>query len=121
MIADAKDRGQPPPRFIVAIAANQWQKLRLARQAVQVGLALLRVRPHAVITTGASPGFFAIYMGRLLGARTVWVDSIANAQELSLSGRRVGRYCGLWLTQWEHLARNNDDAYSHPTFRGSTL
>ena len=46
----------------------------------------MRLRPDVVITTGAAPGYFAVRIGKLLGARVVWVDSIANAEELSLSG-----------------------------------
>lgn len=106
---DAEERpeglpGGPPPRFSVVPDANRWQPLRLVRQLAAIGWIMLRTRPHVVVTTGAAPGYFAIRLGRLLGARTVWVDSIANAEELSLSGQRAGPHLDLWLTQWEHLA-----------------
>lgn len=96
--------GRPAPRFLTVPDANRWQKLRLVRQLAAIAWIVLRTRPHAIITTGAAPGYFAIRIGRLLGARTVWVDSIANAEELSLSGRQAGPHADLWLTQWEHLA-----------------
>jgi hypothetical protein len=79
-------------------------------------LLLLRVRPDVVISTGAAPGYFALRLGRILGARTVWVDSVANAEELSMSGRMAGKYADLWLTQWEHLAEKGG-----PMFKGSVL
>ena len=109
----------PPPHFFVVPDANRWQPLRLVRQLAAIGWILLRTRPHAVVTTGAAPGYFAIRLARLLGARTVWVDSIANAEELSLSGRRAGGHLDLWLTQWEHLAA--PDARSGPRHRGAVL
>jgi hypothetical protein len=62
-------------------------------------------RPDVVISTGAAPGYFALRFGKLLGARTIWVDSIANVDELSLAGSKVGRFADLWLTQWPHLAQ----------------
>ncbi|MBN1256111.1 MAG: UDP-N-acetylglucosamine--LPS N-acetylglucosamine transferase, partial [Planctomycetes bacterium] len=40
---------------------------------------------------------------KLIGAKTIWVDSIANGGELSLSGKLAEKYADLWLTQWEHL------------------
>ena len=67
---------------------------------------LLRLKPDVVITTGAAPGYFAVRFGKLLGARVVWVDSVANAEELSLSGQKAGSFVDLWLTQWPHLARD---------------
>lgn len=95
----------PGARVLVFPDATRWNKLRLIAQALRVLWILLRVRPHVVVTTGAAPGFFAIRLGRLLGVRTVWIDSIANVEHLSLSGERIGRYAHLWLTQWQHLAR----------------
>lgn len=111
--------GQARPGFHVALEANRWQKFRLLISLLQIIVVLLRVRPHAVISTGAAPGYFAIRVGRLIGARTIWVDSIANGQELSLSGQRVGKHVDLWLTQWPHLAA--EEGVSGPAFKGSVL
>ena len=69
-----------------------------------------------MISTGAAPGYFALRMGRWFRARTVWVDSIANVEELSLSGAKVRPYADLYLTQWEHLAVEGG-----PTYAGSVL
>lgn len=112
----AAAQGQPAPAFFAVTEANRWHKLRLLRQMVQVLILMLRLRPDAVITTGAAPGYFALRFAKLTGARTVWVDSVANAQELSLSGRKVRRHADLWLTQWPHLERPEG-----PRFLGSVL
>jgi UDP-N-acetylglucosamine:LPS N-acetylglucosamine transferase len=90
-------------RFILIPDGNRWNKIRLAWVALRVLLVLLRVRPDIVISTGAAPGFFAIRFARLLGRASVWVDSIANAGELSLSGQRSLRFASLTLTQWPEL------------------
>lgn len=63
-----------------------------------------REKPRAIITTGALPGLFCVIAGRLMGASTIWVDSIANSDEPSLSGRLARPFASLWLTQWPHLA-----------------
>lgn len=62
-----------------------------------------RIRPDVVISSGAAPGLMCLLAGRLLGAKTIWMDSIANAEEMSLSGRIAPRFCHVVLTQWEHL------------------
>ncbi len=66
---------------------------------------MLRFRPEAVITTGAAPGYVALRLAKLGGCRTVWLDSIANAEEISMSARLARPYADLWLTQWEELSR----------------
>jgi UDP-N-acetylglucosamine:LPS N-acetylglucosamine transferase len=97
--------------FRVIPDANRWSKLGLLKTALGVGWLLLRERPDVVISTGAAPGFFAIVLGRWFGARTIWVDSVANAEELSLSGQKAGRFAHLWLTQWPHLAKEGGPQY----------
>lgn len=87
--------------------ANRWSKLDLLRSALVISRLLLRLRPDVVVTTGAAPGYFGARIGKLIGARVVWVDSIANAEELSLSGKKAGSFADLWLTQWPHLARES--------------
>lgn len=111
VMRDAAERGQPAPVLLAIVDASRWQKLRLIRLLFQLLICFIRVRPHRVITTGAAPGFFAILFGRLFGARSVWVDSIANTDELSESGQRAGPLADYWLTQWEHLARPDGAEY----------
>ena len=106
----------PPGRFYVIRDANRWDKKGLVVMLTQIARILWKVRPDVVISTGAAPGYFALRLGRTLGARTAWVDSVANAEELSLSGLKVGPYADLWLTQWEHLATRDG-----PDFRGRVL
>ncbi len=85
--------------------ANNQTRVRLLVMFLHVLWLVLRVRPHVVISTGAAPGAAAIMLGKLFGARTIWVDSIANAEEVSMSGRWVRHWTDLWLTQWPELAR----------------
>jgi UDP-N-acetylglucosamine:LPS N-acetylglucosamine transferase len=103
-------------RFYVVEDATRRTKARLARLTLQVLWIVVRERPDVVISTGAAPGFFAVVFGKLLGARTVWVDSIANVNRLSLSGQKVRRFADLWLTQWPHIATPDG-----PKFHGAVL
>jgi len=60
---------------------------RLLVAAMQLAVLMHRFRPDAVITTGAAPGYVALRLAKLRGCRTVWLDSIANAEEISMSAR----------------------------------
>lgn len=93
-----------PARFYTTKDANRWNKLALLMSALKVAWVVLKERPDVVLSTGAAPGYFAIRIAGLLGARTIWVDSIANVEELSMSGRMASEKADLCLTQWPHLA-----------------
>ena len=87
--------------------SNRSDKLGLLRSAWSIFWLVCRLRPDVVVSTGAAPGYFGVLFGKWLGARVIWVDSIANAEELSMSGSKAGAFVDLWLTQWPHLAREN--------------
>lgn len=97
--------------FHVVTDANMQSKIRLVRLAMEMALIVFRERPEVVISTGAAPGYFALRFGKMVGARTIWVDSLANAEVLSMSGMKVQRYADLWLTQWPHLAKGQGPYY----------
>lgn len=102
----------PESRYFRVPDANRWQRWRALRCALRIGWLLVRIRPDVVVSTGALPGYLAVVIGKRLGRRTIWIDSIANAEELSMSGRRAGRHCDVWLTQWPHLAEPDGPAYA---------
>lgn len=61
-------------------------------------------RPDVVISTGAAAGFLMCFWGKLFGAKIIWVDSIANARKLSMSGRMIRPFADLILSQWPDVA-----------------
>lgn len=93
--------------LVTVIDADMSTKLKLIPLALQVLVIVIKYRPDVVITTGAAPGFFAVMLGKLMGAKTIWVDSMANFSELSLSGKHASKFCDLSLTQWPELADGN--------------
>lgn len=122
VLDDAIKRNQREPAYYVVTDANRWQKLKLIRQIFETIFVLIKVRPDVVISTGAAPGFFALKFAKILRARTIWVDSIANAEELSLSGKKVHSSADMWLTQWKHLASGDDNSSDDkPEFEGSVV
>jgi UDP-N-acetylglucosamine:LPS N-acetylglucosamine transferase len=91
--------------------ANRHEIIGLLKVACRILRVLQQERPDVIISTGAAPGYLALRLGRLFGAKTIWLESIANVEQLSMSGRRVGPYADLWLTQWPELARPEGPLY----------
>ena len=114
--ADCAGELEPGVSFRLVNDGNREDKLKVLLMAVRVGWIVLTLRPDVVISTGAAPGYFALRFGKLIGARTIWIDSIANADQLSMTGRIVQKYADLWLTQWPELVGPDG-----PGFEGSVL
>jgi UDP-N-acetylglucosamine:LPS N-acetylglucosamine transferase len=106
----------PGEDFRVIPDATRWNKFKLLLMAAKIFWIVATVRPDVVVSTGAAPGYFAIRFGKWFRARTCWIDSIANAEELSLSGQQIRPHASIVLTQWPHVA----DA-SGVEFAGSVL
>jgi hypothetical protein len=96
--------------------ANRERKVALILQILCIAWIVMRVRPDVIVSTGASCGYVAIRIGRILGARTMFIDSLANAEKLSLSAELVNRHAHLLLTQWPHLSTPDG-----PQYHGSVL
>lgn len=103
-------------RFFRFPDANRERKVALVFQIARIAWIFLRVRPQVVVTTGASCGYLAVRFGRLLGARTLFIDSIANAEKMSLSAQLALRHANLTLTQWPNLQSPHG-----PQYHGSVI
>jgi len=105
-----------PSDFYAVKDVSRMHKLNLVATVTKLIWILLKERPVAVLTTGSLPGLIALRLGHLMGAKTAWIDSIANVEALSLSGSKAGAVADLWLTQWQHLSKPGG-----PYYGGSVL
>jgi hypothetical protein len=106
----------PGERFRTIPDATRWNKLRLLWMAMRLAWIMVWYWPDVVVSTGAAPGYFAVRLARFMGARALWIDSIANIEKLSMSGELARGRANLVLTQWPHLERDGG-----PLYRGAVL
>lgn len=90
---------------------NRDEVFKILRCVFALARLMVVERPSVVISTGALPGFFAVVLGRMMGARTLWIDSIANGEELSLSGEKARRFAHVTASQWPSVAREQGVEY----------
>lgn len=110
-LAGLPDQFDAHPFFLVP-DCNRNEPVAALRCVARLAWVILRLRPQIVISTGALPGVMAIALGKLTGARTIWVDSVANAESMSASGRQARRFADLWMSQWEHVATEAGAEYA---------
>lgn len=109
-----QEKGLEQSAFYLTVVASRWQKLKLIRQLLDILLVILKTRPDYIISTGAAPGYFALRLGKILGAKTIWVDSIANVEELSLSGQKIRNSADICLSQWPEVADKGKGGKGNP-------
>lgn len=96
--------------------ASASSKHKLLPLTLQLLWIFIKERPTAIISTGAAPGAIAFLLAKFLPIKTIWVDSIANTQELSRSARMIQKHANLVMTQWQSLS--NGETIIH---KGSIL
>lgn len=74
--------------------------IRNALLAVQL---LRRRRPQVILTTGAGVAVPFLILGRLMGIRTVFIESITRTETLSLSARMCLPFLDVLYVHWPQL------------------
>jgi len=85
----------PTTRNLPNLARNLRLALKLVRSA----------RPRVIVTTGAGIAVPFAWIGRLLGARVVYIESFTRIESPSLSGRLIAPVTDRLYVQWPELAR----------------
>ena len=91
-------------RFYTVPDASRFNLRSFAPVFARAARILARERPEAIVTTGSAPMLAFMLLGRLTGRRTLWIDSIANTEQLSTSGRLARRLAHKVVSQWPDAA-----------------
>jgi len=79
---------------------NAWKMILAVMDSVWI---IRKVRPSAVISTGAAPGLMMLLVAKIFRIKTIWVDSMANVEHPSACGRIASRFVTRCYVQWPHL------------------
>lgn len=79
--------------------------LNLIRNAVLAVRLIRKLRPQAIVTTGAGVAVPFCYLGRALGSRVIYIESFARVTEPSLTGRLVHPVAHRFFVQWPSLLK----------------
>lgn len=89
--------------FIVG-ECNRQHPVRTFMVMIKCLRIAFKERPDVVVSSGAAAGCVMCFLGKLFGAKVIWIDSITNVERISLSGRMVRYIADLFLVQWPDIA-----------------
>jgi UDP-N-acetylglucosamine:LPS N-acetylglucosamine transferase len=104
-----REKLQKNGKVYVVGECNRQHPLKVALVSIRCIRIILKERPGIVISTGAAVGCIMCFLGGIIGAKIIWIDSITNVIKLSLSGRLVRRIADLFLTQWPQFAEQYEN------------
>ena len=87
-------------KFHVIVDFSRWDAWKIVPAVFKAFCVIIVERPKAVITTGAAPGLITLFVAKLCGVKTIWIDSVANAEHPSASGRVAAKFATQCYTQW---------------------
>lgn len=90
-------------RFHTMMDFSRWNAWKMVPASFKILAILIKERPTAIITTGAAPGLLTLILGRMIGIKTIWVDSVANVKTMSGCGKLARKFANHVYTQWPEL------------------
>lgn len=97
----------PPPgarslHYLLDPHVSLWKYAVNAAQSLWL---MLRLRPNVVLTTGAGIAIPCALLGKVMGAKLIFVESVASVHALSRTGAFLYRYADLFVVQWPDLCK----------------
>lgn len=77
--------------------------LKLAVNVLQTLAIILREKPDVILSTGAGIAIPACYIGKLLGKKVIFIESVCRTGTPSLSGRAAYPVSDKFLVQWKGM------------------
>lgn len=64
---------------------------------------LVKERPNLIISTGSGATIPIFYLSKIMFINTIFIESMARINDISLTGKIVYPVSGVFLVQWESL------------------
>ncbi len=92
----------PSNRSFKALLINLYRAIKI----------LLHERPDIIITSGAAPAIPFFYVGKILGAKTVYVEVFDRIDKSTISGKVCYPVTDKFIVQWEDMKKVYPKAYN---------
>ena len=63
----------------------------------------LKIRPKVIVTTGTHTAGPMCYLGKLFGSKIIYIETFANINKKTATGRLIYPIADLFIVQWEEM------------------
>lgn len=85
----------PSNRSIKALCINTYRAIKILR----------REKPDLIISSGAAPAIPFFYIGKMMGAKTIYIEVFDRIDKPTVSGRLVYPVTDRFIVQWEEMKK----------------
>ena len=85
----------PSNRSIKALIINIWRAIRVLRKE----------RPDLIISSGAAPAIPFFYIGKLMGAKLIYIEVFDRIDMPTISGRLCYLVADKFIVQWDEMKK----------------
>lgn len=85
----------PSNRSLKALAINTHRAIRILRKE----------RPNLIITSGAAPAIPFFYIGKLMGAKTIYIEVFDRIDKSTISGKICYPVTDAFIVEWEEMKK----------------
>lgn len=64
-----------------------------------------KIRPKYIVTTGTHTAVPICYLGKLFGSKIIFIETFANSNTKTLSGRMIYPIANLFVVQWKEMLK----------------
>lgn len=65
----------------------------------------MKIRPKYIITTGAHTAGPMCCIGKILGSKIIFIETFANIESKTATGRLIYHFADLFIVQWEEMLK----------------
>ena len=64
-----------------------------------------KFKPDTIVTTGAQVGGIMCFIGKIFGAKIIYIESVARINTLSKTGKAIYKFADKFYVQWDALTK----------------
>ncbi len=65
----------------------------------------IKIRPKYIVTTGTHTAVPMCYLGKIFGAKIIFIETYANSRSKTLSGKMIYPIANMFIVQWKSMLK----------------